>query len=116
MPTAAENGPQSRPRAGLASIVLAALAGLAAGDALRPPARQAGTRLAIAAIDGYRAAVSPLLARTRIIQCRFTPTCSAYGRVAVERFGWPKGGALAAARILRCHPFGGSGADPVPLK
>jgi uncharacterized protein len=116
MPTAAETGPQSRPRGGLAPLFLAALVGLAAGDALRPPAGQAGAWLAISAIDGYRATVSPLFARTRIIQCRFTPTCSAYGREAVARFGWPRGSALAAARILRCHPFGGSGADPVPLK
>ena len=46
--------------------------------------------------------------------CRFVPTCSAYGIEAVERHGGLRGGALAAARVLRCHPWGRFGYDPVP--
>ena len=111
MPTAAEEA--ARPR-GLAPLLLAALLGLAAGDLLRPPAHQHGARAALAAIDGYRATVSPWLGRTGLVRCRFEPTCSAYGRDAIERFGWGKGGALTAARIARCNPWSKGGNDPVP--
>ncbi len=46
--------------------------------------------------------------------CRFTPSCSAYAITAIERHGPVKGTALAMRRIARCHPWGGSGYDPVP--
>lgn len=46
--------------------------------------------------------------------CRFTPTCSEYARQALAKHGPIKGLALAIRRILRCHPWGGSGYDPVP--
>ena len=47
--------------------------------------------------------------------CRFTPTCSEYGRMAIERFGIWKGGWLALCRIAKCHPFyKGELYDPVP--
>jgi len=46
--------------------------------------------------------------------CRYQPTCSAYALEALERHGGLKGGYLAAHRICRCHPWGGSGYDPVP--
>lgn len=61
-------------------------------------------------IDFYRKGISPLKPPT----CRFTPTCSAYAAQAIERFGPLRGGWLAARRVLRCHPFGGWGHDPVP--
>ncbi len=48
--------------------------------------------------------------------CRFTPTCSQYAVEAIERFGALKGSRLALRRILRCHPWGGHGYDPVPDK
>ena len=97
-----------------ASIALAALAGLAAGDALRPPADQLSARFALEAIDTYRAAVSPFFERTGLVHCRFHPTCSTYGREAIRRYGVPKGAVLAAARVLRCNPFTRGGEDPVP--
>ena len=46
--------------------------------------------------------------------CRYTPSCSAYGMEAVKRHGAVAGGWLAIKRIGRCHPWGGSGFDPVP--
>jgi len=47
--------------------------------------------------------------------CRFMPSCSAYAREAVEVHGALRGGALAARRVLRCHPWGAHGVDLVPL-
>ena len=58
----------------------------------------------------YRYLISPLLG----VNCRFTPTCSAYTIEATEKYGALRGGWLAVKRIVRCHPFGGSGHDPVP--
>jgi hypothetical protein len=46
--------------------------------------------------------------------CRYQPSCSAYAIGALERYGAWRGGLLAARRLLRCHPWGGSGYDPVP--
>ena len=46
--------------------------------------------------------------------CRFQPTCSEYAITAVRRHGAFKGLCLALRRIVRCHPWGGSGFDPVP--
>jgi putative membrane protein insertion efficiency factor len=101
-------------RASLAAPLLAAAMGLVAGDALRPPPDQASARLAVGVIDVYRATISPALASTGIVHCRFQPTCSAYGREAISRYGAPRGFALAAGRVLRCHPWAKGGADPVP--
>lgn len=58
----------------------------------------------------YRAAISPMLPPA----CRYTPTCSAYAQEAVQRFGAARGSWLALRRLARCHPWGGSGYDPVP--
>ena len=104
--------PRSRQR--WTGPLLAALVGLAVGDALRPVPDQSGTRLAVAAIDAYRATVSPFLARTGVVRCRFEPTCSAYGREAIAKYGEPRGFTLAAGRVLRCHPWAKGGYDPVP--
>lgn len=65
----------------------------------------------IGLIRFYRSAISPWTPAS----CRFHPTCSAYALEAVERHGALRGGWLAARRLLRCHPWGGSGYDPVPL-
>jgi putative membrane protein insertion efficiency factor len=58
----------------------------------------------------YQLTLSPWLGR----QCRFEPTCSVYAAEAIERFGVRRGGFLALKRLLRCHPWGRSGYDPVP--
>lgn len=46
--------------------------------------------------------------------CRFTPTCSQYALEALRKYGPLEGSWLAFKRIIRCHPWGGSGYDPVP--
>jgi putative membrane protein insertion efficiency factor len=69
-------------------------------------------RILLWAIRTYKASVSPLLPPA----CRFTPTCSEYAYLAVERHGALKGSWLAATRLLRCHPFARGGFDPVPEK
>lgn len=58
----------------------------------------------------YQICISPLTPPS----CRFTPTCSQYALEAFRKYGPFKGGWLALRRILRCHPGGGSGYDPVP--
>ncbi|MFN2387806.1 MAG: membrane protein insertion efficiency factor YidD [Thermoanaerobaculia bacterium] len=87
-----------------------------AGDSARPAETQWGARAAIAVLDGYRGAVSPVLARTGLIRCRFTPTCSAYAREALRRYGTVRGIAMGSGRLLRCHPFAQGGFDPVPSR
>ncbi len=67
-------------------------------------------RLLSLPIRFYRLVFSPWVG----FNCRYQPTCSAYALEALERHGGLKGGWLAARRIGRCHPFGGSGYDPVP--
>jgi putative membrane protein insertion efficiency factor len=62
-----------------------------------------GTRPAIYAIDVYRAHVSPRL--RGVVQCRFTPTCSAYGRESIRKHGLLVGGAKTLVRIARCGPW-----------
>ena len=48
--------------------------------------------------------------------CRYRPTCSQYFIEALQIHGVVKGSYLGIRRILRCHPWGGSGYDPVPVK
>lgn len=118
MPTAFDRTGSSRPKPprGRALVLLAILVGLALGDSFKPAFDQVGARLAVEMIDVYRWTVSPLLARTGIVRCRFTPTCSAYGREAIARYGLPRGFLLATGRLLRCHPFAKGGDDPVPKR
>jgi putative membrane protein insertion efficiency factor len=58
----------------------------------------------------YQIFISPLFGAS----CRYTPTCSQYGLLAIKKYGPFKGGWLALRRIGRCHPWGGHGYDPVP--
>lgn len=64
----------------------------------------------IGIIRFYQMAISPHLPAS----CRYTPTCSQYGLEAIKKYGPFKGGLLTLKRILSCHPWGGSGYDPVP--
>lgn len=61
-------------------------------------------------IYGYRFLLSPILG----VNCRFAPSCSAYALEALDKYGPLRGGLLTVKRIGRCHPWGGSGYDPVP--
>ncbi len=54
-------------------------------------------------------------AEGRLSPCRFFPSCSEYGRDAIEIHGARRGLWLTVRRLLRCRPFGPSGFDPVPL-
>ena len=65
----------------------------------------------LAMLRGYKWAISPLFPPS----CRYVPTCSEYAAEAVERHGALRGSAMAAWRVLRCHPFVRGGYDPVPL-
>ena len=64
----------------------------------------------IAPIRLYQWTIAPLLG----VNCRYAPSCSAYAIEAIETHGITRGTWLAARRLLRCHPWGGSGYDPVP--
>lgn len=68
------------------------------------------TALLLLPIRFYRAYISPL----KPPSCRFTPTCSQYAMEAILKHGPFKGLYLSFRRILRCHPWGGHGYDPVP--
>lgn len=67
-------------------------------------------RLVLGLIRFYQIAISPFARGV----CRHHPTCSQYAREAVERHGVLRGGRLAFLRVMRCHPLGSSGYDPVP--
>jgi putative membrane protein insertion efficiency factor len=58
----------------------------------------------------YQRAISPMLPPS----CRYTPTCSQYAVEALKKYGPLKGLWLSIKRILKCHPWGGHGYDPVP--
>lgn len=60
----------------------------------------------------YQIAISPLLGP----RCRYIPTCSQYALEALQTHGAAKGVWLSTKRICRCHPWGGSGYDPVTPK
>lgn len=68
------------------------------------------TRVLLTAIMLYRLTFSMFLGR----HCRFLPTCSDYAATAIAQHGPGRGSLLSLKRIARCHPWGGSGYDPVP--
>lgn len=67
-------------------------------------------RAVLLLIRFYRVALSPLLGP----RCRYLPSCSEYAAEAITVHGLVRGSRLAITRLLRCHPWGGSGLDPVP--
>lgn len=67
-------------------------------------------RILLIVIRFYQKGVSPFTPAA----CRFTPTCSQYAVEALELHGAARGSWLALRRLLRCHPLGGKGHDPVP--
>ena len=67
-------------------------------------------RVLLLLIRLYQKHISPGLPR----RCRFSPTCSQYALEALRKYGPVKGGWLTLKRLARCHPWGGSGYDPVP--
>ena len=69
-------------------------------------------RMIIGAIRGYQLVVSPWLPPA----CRYEPSCSEYALTAVRRFGVARGVWLGVRRLLRCHPLGSCGYDPVPAR
>jgi len=78
------------------------------------PRRARGHQVMIAVVLApiilYRYFISPLLG----VNCRFSPSCSEYAKDTITRYGALRGGRLTVKRILKCHPWGGSGYDPVP--
>jgi len=70
------------------------------------------SRFARLLIRLYQYGLSPWLGTN----CRFEPSCSHYAEEALNRHGVSKGGLMALKRLLRCHPFGGHGHDPVPQR
>jgi putative membrane protein insertion efficiency factor len=63
-------------------------------------------------IKAYQYLLSPILGKN----CRYEPSCSNYMIQSIQEWGVLKGTFLGLKRILRCHPWGGSGDDPVPKK
>ena len=61
-------------------------------------------------IKAYQFIISPILGRN----CRFSPTCSNYAKQSIESHGLFKGVNLSIRRLVKCHPWGKSGYDPVP--
>ena len=60
----------------------------------------------------YRLAFSPWVGSN----CRFMPTCSEYAMESLKKYGLIKGTYLSIKRIGKCHPWGGHGYDPLPMK
>jgi uncharacterized protein len=84
------------------------------GNPVGTAATRAVRGATIILIDLYRALLSPLLTAAMGPACRFEPTCSAYAREAIARYGVVVGGRMTVSRLARCRPAGGWGHDPVP--
>jgi uncharacterized protein len=84
-------------------VVGAVLVGSVILDASRSPSRQWTAKASIVAIHVYQRIGSPMVARAGF-RCRFSPSCSHYGELAIERYGFARGGWLTVRRIARCRP------------
>lgn len=80
------------------------------GPSRRPRLFQAPRLLGRAMVKVYRFGIAPLLG----MNCRHLPSCSEYADEALARYGLWAGGWMTLSRLLRCHPWGTSGFDPVP--
>ena len=96
-------------RSGAGSRTSKACAAAVKRSEASPGGRVLGLGIA-ALIRAYQLIVAPILPPS----CRFYPSCSHYAAEAVERHGPGRGLVLALRRLLPCHPWGGSGCDPVP--
>jgi hypothetical protein len=116
MPPTGQQAPKGRRRNWILIAAAVALAAAAVFDWSRPAYQQRSVRFFDRAVIGtYRTYLRPIT--RRFIVCRFQPTCSAYGQVAVYTHGFPKGLWLTTKRLLRCAPWTPSGTyDPVPVK
>ena len=84
-------------------VVVLALLVVVLHDFTTPPNRDFGVRAAVFAIDQYRAFVGPRIGK--FTQCRFTPTCSRYGRAAILKHGLGVGVWKTTVRIAKCGPW-----------
>jgi len=75
-----------------------------------PKSKGIVSRLMIVLVRGYQLSFSAIFGRT----CRHLPSCSSYTIEALSRFGAWRGFWLGLSRIMRCHPWGSEGYDPVP--
>ena len=81
---------------------------LQVGEGEEPPRYSKPVEVAVSLLRFYKKAISPLIPPS----CRYQPTCSMYSIAAYQEFGFWKGSALTAFRLLRCQPWGGRGYDP----
>lgn len=101
------------PRRKRAAVLAVGLLVLLAIDLARRPESQLTTRLLLVGIDLYQATLSPLMPRAGV-RCRFQPTCSHYGEMAIRKHGALKGSGMAAWRIVRCGPWTPAGTVEYP--
>ena len=93
-------------------MILLIVAAVAVHDFAVPTQQAFGARATLAAIDQYRAHISPRL--RGVVYCRFTPTCSAYGRESIRKYGLAVGGWKTVKRIARCNPWTPMGTVDLP--
>lgn len=93
-------------------MLVVAVTIVVAHDIGSQPGDGIGARLAISAIDGYRAVISPRL--SSVVTCRFRPTCSVYARASIEKYGLLRGGGRTAKRLAKCGPWTPAGTVDLP--
>ena len=104
------SAPTTLPAPSLPTQTRPAASGPTVAPVAGPASRRPLVRTALIRIIGLYQG----LRGTRPSPCRYWPTCSSYAVEAIERHGAGRGTFLALRRVLRCHPWGGHGVDPVP--
>ena len=94
------------------TLVVLVLMVVATHDLASEPRDSYSARTAIMAIDVYRTHVSPHL--KGVVYCRFTPTCSAYGREVIRKYGFTRGSVKAIVRVAKCGPWTKMGTVDLP--